>query len=153
MTLLTEIQAKCSPELIASRDHRAMAVVVSAGRTRMDTTTKFASLGISERFPPLGGLPGPLAAELVLQKLEGFAVTAAQSPDPTIKLLAGSVTRQMGHLKGSGIALGSPAVEGMLNVIVGAGAMTQAEVDALIGIARKADPVTVRQVMQAMEAL
>lgn len=34
MTLLEEIQAKCSPELIASKEHGQIAAVVSAGRTK-----------------------------------------------------------------------------------------------------------------------
>lgn len=38
MTLLQEIQTKCSPELIASRDHGAIAAAVSEGRTRATPT-------------------------------------------------------------------------------------------------------------------
>ena len=37
MTLLEEIQAKCSPELIASRDAEAIAAAVSVGRTMPST--------------------------------------------------------------------------------------------------------------------
>lgn len=33
-TLLDEIQAKCPPELIADRQYRAIAALVSTGRTR-----------------------------------------------------------------------------------------------------------------------
>lgn len=38
MTLLAEIQAKCTPELIASHDYQAIADVVNAGRFRAATT-------------------------------------------------------------------------------------------------------------------
>ncbi len=37
MTLLTEITAKCSPELIASREHGEIARIVSIGRTKPST--------------------------------------------------------------------------------------------------------------------
>lgn len=37
MSLLEEIQAKCSPELIASRDYDAIAAAVSAGRVKPST--------------------------------------------------------------------------------------------------------------------
>jgi len=35
MTLLDEIKAKCSPELLATRDADAIAAAVSVGRTRI----------------------------------------------------------------------------------------------------------------------
>ena len=38
MTLLQEITAKCSPELIASRDHQAIADAVNVGRTKSSST-------------------------------------------------------------------------------------------------------------------
>ncbi len=38
MTLLEEIQSKCTPELIASRDHQAIADAVNVGRTRPSDT-------------------------------------------------------------------------------------------------------------------
>lgn len=39
MTLLTEIQAACTPAEIASRDHSLIAAKVSVGRTRLQKTT------------------------------------------------------------------------------------------------------------------
>jgi hypothetical protein len=131
---------------------QAIADALSVGRTRADTATKFTSLGISERFPTLGGLPGPLAAELLFQKLEGFATAAAASEDPATKLLGGATTRQMGHLTNNGMAIGSPAVAAMLAVIAGSGAITQAEADALVGVAAVADPVPEFDVRRAIFA-
>lgn len=132
-----------SPELQALvPDTTALASALSAGRTTFDAVTKFSSLGISERFPALGGLPGPLAAELVFQKLEGFAAVAKSSQDPATALLGGATERQMGHLKASGMAIGSPAVGAMLSVIVSAGALTQAEADALVSVAAVPAPVS-----------
>lgn len=38
MTLLEEIKAKCTPELLASKDHQAIADRVNVGRTRQSDT-------------------------------------------------------------------------------------------------------------------
>ena len=149
MTLLNEIRANCSPELLSGRDTQAIADAVNAGRTRVDGVTKFASLGISERFPSLNGLPGPLGAELLFRKLEAFAPVALQSSDISVSLLGGAVIRQMGHLKGAGMAIGSPAVRQMLAALVGAGAITQAESDALVSCATTPDPITEFEVRRA----
>lgn len=144
-----------SPELQALEavgDHQRIAESLSSGRTKPDPVTKFASLGIAERYPSLNGLPGPLAAELCLQKLEGFAVAAVSSEDTVQKLLGATIQRQMKHLEGAGMALGSPAIASMLAVIVGAGGLTQAESDALTGIAVTDDPVSLAAVSAAINA-
>ena len=155
--LLALIDARAAEDaefaaLVAARNDTAIAAALSTGRTRIDPTTKFASLGIAERHGALNGLPGPLAAELVLQKLEGFAALAVQSPDPATKLLGGAVQRQMKHLEGSGMAVGSPAVAAMLAVIVQADGITQAEADALVAVARVADPIGVDAVSMALNS-
>jgi hypothetical protein len=151
-----EIRAaiNADPALLAlaqAGNTQAIADALSAGRTRADTATKYTSLGISERFPALGGLPGPLAAEALFQKLEGFAAAAAVSEDPATKLLGGATSRQMEHLKINGMAIGSPAVAAMLAVIAGSGAITQAEADALVSVAAVPDPITHTQVGEAIQ--
>jgi hypothetical protein len=146
MTLLEEIQAKCSPELIASKDYAEIARVVSEGRKVYDGKTKYTSLGISENFPAITGLPGPLAAEMVFQKLEGFAEIGASSTDPMVKLLAGAVSRQMGHLKTGGMAIGSPAVKQMLEVLVSLSVITLTESQGLQDVALIPSLVTVEEV-------
>lgn len=133
-----------------NRNDVAIAAILSTGRTISDPVTKFTSLGIAERFPPLGGLPGPLAAEMVLQKLEGFAAAAGQSADAATKLLGNATARQMGHLTGGGMAIGSPAIAQMLAVIVASGAMTQAEANALTSIASKPNPIDINAMSRAL---
>lgn len=152
MSLLDEIKAKCPPELLASRNTEAITAAVNAGRTRTDGATKFASLGISERFPAIGPLPGALAAELVFQKLEGFAAAAKASADPASRLLGGAIERQMGHLKGSGMAIGSSAVAQMLDIIAASGGLTAQEVAALKSVAEVDDPVSESEVYRALYA-
>lgn len=133
-------------------DSGAIAAALSVGRSVRNTATKYTSLGIAERYPSLGGLPGPLAAELCLQKLEGFAAAAMASTAPATKLLGAATARQMGHLAGAGMAVGSPAVGDMLAVIVQAGALTQAEADALQDVAREPAPITEYAVRVAIYA-
>lgn len=150
MSLLDQIKTKVPAELLVTRDALAIASAFNAGRSRQDHATKFTSLGISERFPALGALPGPLAAEMVLQKLEGFREAALSSADPATKLLGGAIKRQMQHLEGNGMAIGSPAVAQMLAVIVAAGGLTQPEMDALVSVASVPDPVTEIDVRRAL---
>lgn len=150
MTLLEQINEKCTAELIASRNDVAIAAAVSEGRTRINATEKFSSLGISAGFPEIGGLSGPLAAEEVLQKLEGFAATAVMADDRPTQLLGGAIVRQMKHLEGDGMAVGSPALIDLLKTIVQAGVLTQEEADALVNVAALPDPVSVSEVSDAL---
>lgn len=54
MTLLDEIQAKCSPELIASRDHGAIAAAVNVGRTKI--VSRLGGIGaVMETLGPVDG--------------------------------------------------------------------------------------------------
>lgn len=150
MTLLEEIRAKCAPELLATQDAQAIAAAVNMGRTRIDPLEMYASLWISERYPTIDGLPGPLGAELLFRKLESFAADAVASGDTIKSLLGGAVIRQMGHLQRSGLAIGSPAVVAMLNTIAAYGGITQAEADALVSVAAVPDPVTEFDVRRAI---
>jgi hypothetical protein len=134
----------------AARNDAAIAVSLSAGKKKSDPSTKFTSLGIAEKFPSLNGLPGPLAAEIILQKIEGFATAALASQDPVTALLGASTQRQMQHLTNNGMAIGSPAIAAMLAVMVQAGALTQPEVDALVSVAAVDDPVSVNEVSFAL---
>lgn len=149
--LLAEIRDKCDPATLASKDYAAIAAAVSVGRVRVDATEMYASLGISERYPELDGLPGPLGAELIFRKLEAFSAEALLSADLVKSLLGGAAIRQMGHLQRAGLAIGSPAVVAMLNTIAAYGGITQAEADALVSVAAVPDPVTAYQCEVAMK--
>lgn len=133
-----------------------IAAALSAGRKVRNPATKYTSLGIAERFPELNGLPGPLAAELALQKLEGFAAAAIAGADPVGKLLGAQIKRQMVHLEGAGMAIGSPAMTPMLAQVVaktanqGAAAFTQAEADALQDVSAVDEPVTTNEVSDVL---
>ena len=97
-TLLAEIQGKCSPELLASRDHDAIAAVVNAGRVKVVPT--LGGIGtVLETLGPIGG------AEL-LDNLEAMA-----SVNSAVKWAFVLINR--GELD-----FGSAATRGMIDMLV-----------------------------------
>ena len=142
MTLLEEITEKVPAAVRATQDAQAIADALNVGRVRVDPLEMYASIGISERYPVLDGLPGPLGAELLFRKLEAFSAAALASGDTIKSLLGGAIIRQMGHLQRAGLAVGSPAVIAMLASIAAYGGITQAEADALVSVAAVPDPIT-----------
>ena len=69
MTLLEEIQSKCTQEEIDSKDYHLIASKVNVNRTKISSTL-ISERGILERYPD-----GPIAADSVLTKLETFSTT------------------------------------------------------------------------------
>ena len=150
---LTQPEVDALTPLVGVRNDTGIAALLSVGRTRRDPATKYTSLGIAERHAPMGGLPGALASEVALQKLEGFATAVLAGADPVLKLLGAQIRRQMKHLEGSGMAIGSAALGAMLGIVVQAGAMTQAEANALQDVAAVPEPVAERAVTLALNDL
>ena len=125
MTLLAEIQAKCSPELLASRDFDAIAAAVSAGRVKL--TQKLGGIGtVLETL-------GPADGAALLDALEAQAASV-----PALKWAFILINR--GELD-----FGSPATRAMIDTLeLGpAGA-------ALKAVAEVPDPVTAIRVATAM---
>lgn len=125
MTLLDEINEKCSPELIASREHGAIAAAVSAGRVR-----------ISQRMGGIGTVLetlGPDAGAALLDDLEAQAASI-----PALKWAWVLINR--GELD-----FGSPATRSMIEVLVPSPAK-----EALMAVAESADPVSAYRVATAM---
>ena len=150
---LTQPEIDALTPLVGVRNDTGIAALLSVGRTRRDPATKYTSLGIAERHAPMGGLPGALASEVALQKLEGFAAAVLAGSDAVLKLLGAQIVRQMRHLEGAGMAIGAPALGDMLAIVVQAGAMSQAEADALQDVASEPDPVAERAVTLALNDL
>lgn len=125
MTLLDEINEKCSPELIASREHGAIAAAVSAGRVR-----------ISQRMGGIGTVLetlGPDAGAALLDELEAQAASI-----PALKWAWVLINR--GELD-----FGSPATRSMIEMLVPSPAK-----EALMAVAESADPVSAYRVATAM---
>lgn len=125
MTLLEEIQSKCSPALIASRDYDAIAAAVNAGRTKV--------------VPRLGGIGavmetlGPVDGSALLDSLEGMIASV-----PAVKWAFILVNR--GELD-----FGSPATRVMIDQLVPSPAK-----ELLLAVAEVPDPVSAYRIATAM---
>lgn len=130
----------------------AIAVAINDKKLRKKfVATELSSLALASRFP-LGpnNMPGPLYAELVLQKIEGFADTAVQSQDLLIKLFGSQIKRQMVHLSGKGMDFGDPDMHQMFDQMQQAGALDEADVEALKSVAQIDDTVSAEMVSLAL---
>lgn len=117
MTLLEEIKAKCSPELLASRDHQAIADAVNVGRTK-PTDTEIGNGTILE----------VLGLSLGTQVLDVINSTAAYK---YVKPLL-----EQGRLK-----MGSALAQGAVQAFV-PGLLTQEQADAIKALGKAPDPIT-----------
>lgn len=125
MTLLDEIQQKCSAELIASRDFDAIASAVSVGRTKV--AQKLGGIGtVLETL-------GPADGAALLDALEAQAATV-----PALKWAFVLINR--GELD-----FGSAATRAMIDTL-----QLGAAGDSLKAVAEAPDPVTAQQVSDAM---
>jgi hypothetical protein len=116
-----------------------IAALLSTGRTRL--VSHFASeRGILDRYQGPGG---PIGADALLSKIEGFALSAHP--------LAGIVKRAVKFLgQPEGIDLGSQGVQGILQLLTQGGVITAEERAALVAMATQPDPITTNQVSDAL---
>ena len=128
MSLLVEIQAKCSAELLASRDPDALAAAVNAGRTKPNAR----EIGNGTILETLG-----LAA--------GNAFLDVINTVPDFRHVKPLV--EQGRL-----VVGSALVQATVQSMVGTGVLSQGEADALCALGWDADPVTAQQVSDALGA-
>lgn len=129
MTLLQEIANKCSTELIASREHGEIARIVSIGRTKPSAR----EIGNGTILEVLGLSAGNALLD-VIQAAPDFR---------HVKPLV-----EQGRL-----IVGSPLVAMALAGIVAQGVISQADADKLLAISTEPDPVSVQQVIAAMEGM
>lgn len=134
MTLLDEIKAKCSPELLASRDSDAIAAAVNVGRTALGYVSR-------EKFAMWAAKHGVRSA------IEDHANTQT-SPLRSIALALLDVLRSPTE----GIDLSVPDNALMLGVWVQSGEITQAQADELYALASRPDPVSEFDVRRAIWA-
>lgn len=125
MTLLEEIQAKCTPALIASRDVQAIADAVNAGRVK-PTATEIGNGTILEA----------LGLELGTTVLDNIHAT------PTYKYVVPLL--EQGRLL-IGSAMAQSAVQAFVP-----GLLTQAQADKLKSLGTTPDPVTAHEVNIAL---
>ena len=129
MALKDEILAKCSPDLIASRDESAIAAAVSAGRTAPNT------LEIGK---------GTIIETIGIAEANTFLDVIDNAPDfRHIKQLVLD-----GRLK-----IGSPLVQANVQAMVAAGKLTQAHADALCALGVSPAPVSSFEIAVALEGM
>ena len=126
--MLQEIQQKCSAELIASRDHDAIAAAVNAGRTKPNTR----EIGNGTILETLGLAAGNAFLDII------NTVPDFRHVKPLV---------EQGRL-----VVGSPLVQATVQSMVGAGILTQAQADALCALGRDAAPITEYDVRCALYA-
>lgn len=127
-TLLAEIQAKCPPELIAAKEHGQIAALVSVGRTKPSTRE-------------IGN--GTILETIGLQYGNAMLDVINNTPD----------FRHVKPLLEQGrLIIGSPlvvaAVQGMVPAV-----MPQAVADLLLALTVEPAPVSVQEVIKAMEGM
>lgn len=122
MTLLEEIQAKCSQALLASRDFEAIAAAVSAGRTKPNSK----EIGNGTILEVLGLTSGNALLDVV-------------NTVPDFRYVKPLV--EQGRL-----TVGSALVQATVQSLVPIGVLTQAQADALCALGFDPDPVTAQQV-------
>jgi hypothetical protein len=140
-----EIRAaiKARPDLAGVTDSEALAAALSAGRTQVKPRTMVSARGLAEHL-------GPMAAEVVLMKMESARDSLLASPDQQQQVLGSLVRRQLSFLSLDGLDFGAPALRGMLDQFAALGILSAAEVEALKRIALVPDPVTEYEVRVAL---
>lgn len=128
----------------AAGNHQGIADALSVGLTEPYSRITTAR-GLAEFFPG-----GPLAAEAVLLKLEGSAVTLKASADSSQKLLGSLLSRQLGFLNSEGLDFGSAALRGMLDYFASIGILTSSEATGLKAIAERPAKITHESVTAAI---
>lgn len=141
MTLLEEIQAKCTPQELAAKNYHVVAAKVNADRTPITTALMVSEKGIMKAYDG-----GPLAADAVLSKLEAFALTAhplASITKRALKFLA----------QPEGLDIGDPSTQAMIDGLVTVAAITADEGTKLKALAPTVpNTVTWEQCQTAMGA-
>lgn len=133
MTMLDEIKAKCSPELLASREHGAIAAVISEGRTIVVSRLG----GIGAVIETLGVVDGPAVLD---------ALDSLRTSNPAVRW--GWVLLEQSELD-----FGSQVTRRLIDSLAAGGVMTAEQADKLKALAVVPAPVGVQEVVAAMEGL
>ena len=132
--------------LVATRSDGLIADILSIGRTEVYNRMT-SSRGVAELYSG-----GPVAAEVVLMKLEGASAALLQSAQQADKVLGSLLKRQLGFLAGEGLDFGSAALRAMLDSFAPS-ILTLEEVAALKAIATRPAPISENAVSSALNAV
>lgn len=129
MTLLEEIQAKCTPEEIASKEHGMIAAKVSVGRVAPNNV----EIGHGLILETLGLVKGNLLLSTIYNSADFVYVK------PLL---------EQGRLKAA-----SPLVGTAIQGFVSAGLLTEQEGNSIISLGYSPAPVSVFEVIEAMKGI
>lgn len=126
MTLLQEIQAKCTPEQIAEGNYHTIAALVSAGRV-MNVSTMITERGVRGALGPVAGskflrLLGDLKTAAATDVVPGWLSTvlgAMQIPVEDHVFYLETLGCGLDWLKTDGLDLADASVRGLLDIIAG----------------------------------
>jgi hypothetical protein len=145
MTLLDEITAKCAPELIASRDHQAIADAVNVGRVKVRQPCLIGKGTIADVI----GIP---AGPMFIYTLK--AAASLPMPDaPTQEQYAEKAMLDLAWnlIDTANFDIGLPSTRAGLDQFAGKlPGFSQASADAIKSVAEAPDLVTAQQVSDAM---
>lgn len=130
MTLLEEIQTKVAPATLASKDLQAITDALNVGRTKVQT--KLGGIGLT-----LETL-GPVDGASLLDTLQSLTASV-----PALRWAFMLIDR--GELD-----FGSAATRGMIDMLVGQGAITPAHGAALKATAEVPDPASLHDITVAL---
>lgn len=133
MSLLTEIQTKCSSELIASRDHAAIAAAVNVGRTKTNKV-------------PIADIQAYLQTNGLWWAIKAVAADSGHAAhDAAVAVLDVAGARY------DNIDTTLPIVATMFGGLVSTSVMAQADADAIAALGVVPDHVSLIDVAQALE--
>lgn len=134
--------------LVAAGATQAIADVLGSGPVQI-VPRNTSARGLAQMMPG-----GPIAAEVVLLKLEGARDAMLASADQQQQVLGSLLRRQLRFLDGDdGLDFGSAALRGMLDQFAQLGILTTEEVAGLKAIAERASPITHAQVGAALQGV
>ena len=130
--MLNEIKSKCSAELIASRDHDAIAAAVNVGRIRTDKV-------------PIADIQAHLQSDGSWWVIKGVAAQADHAA-----CAAAIALLDVAGARYENIDTTLPIVGQMLGALVATSVITQASLDVVVAMGVKPNPVTAQQVSDAL---
>lgn len=159
-TLLQEIQAKCSPELIAAKEHGQIAAILNTNRYRY-TTHMVSERGVRAKL-------GPVVGAKFIRLLEALSAAAPINNTPvwlTTVLTAANVPVEdhiyyldtlgcgIDWLRSDGIDVGDATTQSLLDLIAAGNPELATGILSLKDLAKVADVVSNEMVIEALRGL
>lgn len=139
-----ETRAASDPEFAAmysSRNDNGMAAALSAGRTKLTETM------LTER--KIMSVLGIVDGEAALSSLETFCT--GTPADPTLAQVHPGIKRMVTWLKTTGIDVGNPLTQSMLDLLGATGVLSTSSVNQLKALAVVPDPISSNQISEAID--